>query len=210
MVAMNEPQGRGGKRRRGEGEAAGTGAGDGLIGRLKDGVAGAVRRVTLEARAAGREVEQAAGNLKQSAADALRDRVRTGYEQQKGQMLARVARAGEVASQTANALRAVKADNVAEYLDGASRRVGQATQYLEDHNVTEMIQDANELARRNRAVAVGGMLAAGFVLSRFLKASASRSAEVPSGGSDAAGGEGEPRTAGRARRGALADASTAR
>jgi hypothetical protein len=188
MVAMNEsrdePDHESNSRRRDRGRngsSAVAGTEENLVGRLKGGAAEAVRQATLRVRAAGRQLEQSAGEMTQSAVEALRERAQSGYERQKGQAVARAARAVEVAAQTANALRAVKADNVAEYLDAASRRAGQATQYLEEHTVTQMIEDANAVARRNRAVAVGGMLVAGFALSRFLKASAARAGEGSAG-----------------------------
>ena len=203
MVAMNEPVGRRGKHKRNGARGAGD---EDLVARIRGGTAEAVRSVKSQARATARQLEEAAGELTHTVVNTVREGARHAVEQQKGQALVGVARVGEVASQAAHALRAVKADGMAEYVDAASRRVERATEYLEERTVTEMIDDASEVVRRNRTIAVGGMLVAGFAISRFLKASASRAAVA----ADADGkgkrsrrrraGKGSSRSNGRARR----------
>ena len=183
MVAMNEPSGRKGKRGRHSGGLVGD-TGD-LVAQLKDTTASALQSVKSQAKAAARQIEQSAGELTHTTLAVVRDGARQAYDDRKGQAVARLAQAGKVASKTAGALRAVEAGAVADYVEVASQRVGTVAEYLEDHTLTQMIEDAGDLVRRNRAVAVGGMLVVGFALTRFLKASGARAA--------AAGGAAEDR-----------------
>ncbi|MDB5294868.1 MAG: hypothetical protein JWO31_851 [Phycisphaerales bacterium] len=201
MVAMNEAAGRSGRSRRGE---VGQGESEGLVARVRNGAAEAARAAKAQAEAAARQIQQAAGEATHEALTAVRERAQHAYDERKQLWVERATRAGEVVSQTAHALRAVKADQMAEYVDGASERVVQATDYLEGHTLSQIIEDANGVVRRHRAVAVGGMLVAGFAVARFLKASAARTTVAAAGQGDTGaggGGAGSPKAPARDRSG---------
>jgi len=175
MVAMNQPSGHrksgGGRRSGGGGGAAAEGIGIGeIVDRAKEGAAGAARFLKDRVQTTVHRVKNATSEASGTVAKAVRDEAERVYGQQKGRVAARVNSAAKVARQVAHALRAVKAEKVADYVDEASRRAGQTKAYLEERTVTDMIQDAAELARRNGAIAVAGMAVAGFALARFLKA----------------------------------------
>jgi hypothetical protein len=53
-----------------------------------------------------------------------------------------------------------------------SERLRSFSGYLEDRKLEELIGDARQLAQRNPGLFIGGGVALGFALSRFLKASA--------------------------------------
>ena len=97
-----------------------------------------------------------------------------------------------------HALRAVKAEGLADYVDSAAGAVEQLNQYLEERNLAQVIEDAGEVARRHPGMVIGGMFLTGLALGRFLKASESRQGEE----SDDDGGEEEeesPRASSRRR-----------
>jgi hypothetical protein len=185
MVAINEPSDRPGKR--GPTSESLIGGTSNLVAQLKDTTAAALQSVKSQATVAARQIEQSAGELTHTTLAAVRDGAKQAYDQRKTQAVARLTQAGKVASKAAGALRAVEAGAVADYVEAASQRAGHVAEYLEEHNLTQMIDDAGDLVRRNRAVAVGGMLVVGFALTRFLKASGARAAAAADADEDRGG-----------------------
>lgn len=59
----------------------------------------------------------------------------------------------------------------AQYGDSLARQVEQFSDYLEKHNVGDMMRDVERFARRNPAVFIGGAFALGLLGARFLKTS---------------------------------------
>src|SRR6185369_12442101 len=99
-------------------------------------------------------------------------------------------------------LHAVRMDSAARLAERASNRVEQASQYVKESNMTQVIEDAQELARRHRALAVGGMFLTGLVVARLVKATAQRDVGAVGGGR-----RGRSSGARRSRAGALATRS---
>jgi len=171
------------------GRGSGERGGGEVAARLKESVAGATRYVKKQARSIGEATSEASQQLLQT----VQEEAERAYARQKGRAAARVKGIAKIGKQAAHALHAVKADRAAEYVEQASNRVGQATGYLEDHTLTEIIEDAGEVVRRNQTLAVGGLFVAGFVVTRFLKASASRNDEAHSDAPDDAAAADEDR-----------------
>ena len=144
---------------------------------LKDQAAELAKRVRGGARAAKEQVRHTAAEVTYAAAGAVREEAERVFGKQKSKATSKVARLGKSAHQVAHALHAVRFDAAADYVDAAAEQLNQASQYLEDHNLSQVIRDAGELARRHPAVAVGGMFLTGLALARFLKASAARANE---------------------------------
>lgn len=68
------------------------------------------------------------------------------------------------------------ASTTVEYGDKLAKQVEQFSNYLEKHNVGEMMKDVENFARRNPAYFIGGAFLLGFLGARFLKSSSNRSA----------------------------------
>jgi hypothetical protein len=119
--------------------------------------------------------------------DTVLDEAERVYEQQRKHAVSRVSSISKVAARSAHALHAVKADAVAEYVEEAARQVERSTQYMRDRSLSEILEDAGDVIRRNPAAAMGGMFVVGFAAARFLKSSASRE----QGDENASGGDGD-------------------
>jgi len=77
---------------------------------------------------------------------------------------------------------------VARYIRDTAGKVEQLSGNLNGRDVNELMQAAVGLARKNPALFIGGAVAAGFALSRFLKSSAPAAASSPRTGGSAGGG----------------------
>jgi hypothetical protein len=81
---------------------------------------------------------------------------------------------GTVASavrQTTEHLRAEQHDTVAQYVERAADQIDRFSQRLKEKDVSELLNDAQQLARRQPALFVGGAFALGLIGARFLKSS---------------------------------------
>ena len=137
-------------------------------------VASSVRETAAEAT---ETVKQKAGDMGRAISGTVKEEAERLFEEQKGKAASKVKRYGKVIQQAAHALKAVKAQGLAEYADAAAERVEGVTEYLEERNLAQVLQDAGEVARKHPGMTIGGMFIAGFALARFLKASASREDE---------------------------------
>lgn len=141
-----------------------------LKGRAAD-VAGAVRE---SAGSAAGQVKKKAADMTRAVTGTIKEEAERLFDEQKGKAASKVTRYGKVIHQAAHALRAVKAEGLAEYVDSAGEKVEGLTDYLEERNLTQVLQDAGEVARRHPGMTIGGMFLTGLALARFLKASAER------------------------------------
>jgi hypothetical protein len=160
--------------------------------RVRKGAAGVADYVKDGTRSAAEQVRRTTSEVTRAMADAVKEEAETLYEKQKSKAVSRVASLGKVGKQIGHALHAVKADAIAEYVDSAAERVGDATDYLQEQDLMQLVQDAAKAIRQNQALAVGGLFLASFALTRFLKASESRQQPRQSSGAatDRAGGGG--------------------
>jgi len=70
---------------------------------------------------------------------------------------------------------------IASVADQAASRVEGFSSYLRDHDMNDVVRDAESYARREPLVFLGAAFAAGFIAARFLKASSpNRSTSAPS------------------------------
>lgn len=192
MVAMTESASR---RRSASSSSARSDAPD-VVEQLKDlkgraaDVAGAVRESA--GSAAGR-VKKKAAEMTRAVTGTIKEEAERLFDEQKGKAASKVTRYGKVVHQAAHALRAVKAEGLAEYVDSAGEKIEGLTEYLEERNLTQVLQDAGEVARRHPGMMIGGMFLTGLALARFLKASAERDES-----DDSSGEEDERSSGGRA------------
>jgi ElaB/YqjD/DUF883 family membrane-anchored ribosome-binding protein len=86
-----------------------------------------------------------------------------------------MSKAGESLEQVARAMRDAGTNlreerpEIATYADTAAQRVDTAASYLREHDAREVIDTAQDYARRQPAVVVAGALAVGLLVGRFLR-----------------------------------------
>jgi hypothetical protein len=129
-----------------------------IVGRVKEGASELAQYVRQGVQAVEQTVKEEGEHL---------------YEKQKDKIISRVGGIGKATRQVAHALHAVKADGLAEYVDSAAEGVEDASHYLEESDLRQVLGDAGDLAREHQALAIGGLFVVGFALSRFLRATGS-------------------------------------
>jgi hypothetical protein len=72
---------------------------------------------------------------------------------------------------TSQPLRTHQQDTIAQYVEQAADQIDRFSARLRDRDVTELIDDAQQFARRQPALFVGAAFAAGVIAARFLKSS---------------------------------------
>ena len=126
--------------------------------------------------------------LQQATSDVV-DRVTGTAQQQVGtQVESQLGRGADMLDQVSRAIRQSgeqlrgEQPQIASFADTAAQQVDRAGQYLRQTDFQGLVRGAEDFARRQPAVFLGGALALGLVASRFLKAS-------PSGGQSGYGGQ---------------------
>jgi len=163
------------------------------LSQLKDRAADVAVAVRDGAGSAAGQVKQKAAVMTRAITGTIKEEAERLFDEQKGRAAAKVGRYGKVIHQAAHALHAVKADGLAEFVDEAAEKVEGITDYIEERNLAQVLQDAGEVARRHPGMMLGGMFLTGFALARFLKASAERG--------DGEGGDEDEESGGRDRSG---------
>ena len=184
MVAMSESSLR---KTRSQQRRGGRGAERDVTLRLvRERAADVADRVISGTRDVKEQVMQKAADLTRAVSEGVKEEAERFFDEQKGRLGTKVDRVAKVINQAAHALHAVKADGVAEVVDAAAERVGQASSYLEERSLSQLFGDAEDVARRHPGLLLGGLFVTGLVAARFAKASASRD----EAGGGRAGGEG--------------------
>jgi hypothetical protein len=154
------------------------GAGDDLtIEQVKERAAEVANYVKSNTRAATRQVKETAAEMARAIRETVKEEAERLFEEQRDRVSSRAVKVGKATRQVAHALKAVRLDAVAEQVEAGARRVDDASDYIKERNLTEILQDAEDIIQRNRGLAVGGLFVAGFALARFLKASESNEDE---------------------------------
>jgi hypothetical protein len=76
--------------------------------------------------------------------------------------------------QSTHQLRDEQHDTLAEYVDEAAGQLERFSNGLKEKNIGELLEDAQQFARRNPALFVGGAFALGILSARFFKSSHDR------------------------------------
>jgi len=113
------------------------------------------------------KAKEAATEAQQKIGDQLRSSVDTGK-----------VRAADTLDRFANALtqsgQQLRNDNLggpSQYIDRTGEQLRKASEYLRNTNVDDMVRNAEDFARRQPAVFIGGAFALGLLAARFIKAS---------------------------------------
>lgn len=171
MVAMNSSHRNGRAKRRSEEESDDLGQ---TLTRIKHGATDLVKQTRQGTRSAAAELKRTAGEASDAVLSTIKEEADKFCEKQKSTAVAKVDRMRKLGKQAAHALHAIRADNLADTVESAVKQVQGATSYIEEHTLTEMIEDTSRVVRRNPALAVGLSFVAGFALARFLKADDAR------------------------------------
>jgi hypothetical protein len=118
------------------------------------------------------------GDRLQEAAGSVADRVTGTAQQQIGTRAnTQLSKAGDMLGQVAGAIRQSgeqmrgEQPQIASFADTAAQQVDKASNFLRQSDFNGLVREAEDFARRQPAVFLGGALALGLVASRFLKAS---------------------------------------
>ena len=195
MVAMSEAGSRRSNSSSGRrGEGRGTDGGEDVVEQLralKQRAGDVVETVASGARTTAEQMKHRAAEMTEAITSTIRDEAERLFDEQKGKAASKVGRFGKVMHQAAHALHAVKADGVADMVDGAAGQVEGLNEYLEERTLAQVLEDVGEVARRHPGMMIGGLFLAGFAGARFLKASASRGEADGAGAEASAGDEGD-------------------
>ena len=202
MVAMSESS----LRRKSPGPSPSRGRGGGneaerALRQVREQATEMAERVISGTREAKEQVMQKASEFTRAVADGVREEAEKFFDEQKGKLGTKVDRVSKMINQAAHALHAVKADPIAEAVDAAGERFKQASSYLEERSLGDLISDAEDVARRHPGMMLGGLFVTGLLAARFVKASASREDEGAGGsGARESRGSGKQSRNGRAAR----------
>lgn len=131
------------------------------------------------------------------AADQVKQQAQQGADKAKGALRSQIDERSTTAGQqlsthagnartVAGELRKQGQDGPAKLAEQAAERTERLGGYLQDRDADTLLQDAEQYARENPWVVVAGGLAAGFVASRFLKASSSQRSTAGTNGNGSA------------------------
>jgi hypothetical protein len=153
---------------------SGAARGDDALSEVRDAAAEMAHRVASGTREVKEQVMQKAAELTRAVADGVREEAEKFFDEQKGKVGSKIDSAGKAIKQAAHALRAVKAEGVADAADAAAGRFRDASDYIEERSLGEILSDAQDVARRHPGIVLGGLFLTGLLAARFVKASASR------------------------------------
>lgn len=149
---------------------------------------------TSVSEAAGRDVRAAAGQAAERARretgqimDEARERAKSAISDQKGMLAERIGSVANALRMTAHQLTEQNKDSMARYTDWAAQSLDRVSSSLRDRDFDSLVGQATDFARRRPVAFLGGAVAAGFLISRFLKSSAEYGEES----AEEEGGKGE-------------------
>jgi len=137
---------------------------------------GGSQETSGEVKERGKELLEQAKSAAGDAYESLTDKATSTLEERKAGLtggLTSVAdsirKVGDSLAQTPNTN--FVTENSARYADTAAQKVEQAARYFQNHDLKAMGRDAEDYARRNPALFLGGAFVLGLLASRFLKSS---------------------------------------
>jgi len=113
------------------------------------------------------QVQEKIGDLKEQVAGQATGRL----EEQKTAASDGLSSVAHAFRQTGEQLRGQEQEGVAQYIDQAAERIEQFSHYLGQRDMRGLARDAEQFARREPALFLGGAFAGGMLAARFLKRS---------------------------------------
>jgi hypothetical protein len=126
----------------------------------------------------------------------IMDRVREGatsqLSAQKDRATDGIGSVAQAVRQSTQHLRDNQHETIAQYVEQSANQLEQFSSRLKEKDVSELLRDAQDLAKKRPAVFIGSAFAIGLIGARFLKSSrerqsGSRAGHIPTGDADAYG-----------------------
>jgi hypothetical protein len=124
------------------------------------------------------QVKEKVGETASRVMDQTREQVFTRLDQQKEQVVGTIGGVAQALRQTGQQLQEGEQANISQYIDQAAEWVDGISGYLRDREIGDLVNDVEDLARRQPAIFIGGAFALGFLTARFLKSSGRRAQEM--------------------------------
>lgn len=134
----------------------------------------AVDKAHTAADQAGRKVSETAGVVKEQAkrtVSQVSEQAKTNVESRLGDVASELGSVAEAVRQTSEDLGSQDQPGIARYGNRIADQIEGVSTYLNDHGVEEVLMDAENLARRQPALFLGGAFMLGLVVGRFLRSS---------------------------------------
>jgi ElaB/YqjD/DUF883 family membrane-anchored ribosome-binding protein len=97
-------------------------------------------------------------------------RARTAAEEGKAKAAETLSSVSEAARNAADKLKGTKAEPFSGYVESAADSISGLASKIDSRSVDDLVDDVREMVRRSPVIAIGAAALAGFVISRFLKA----------------------------------------
>lgn len=123
---------------------------------------------------AGRKVAETAGVVKEQAkrtVSQVSEQAKTNVDSRLGDVASELGTVAEAVRQTSEELGGQDQPGIARYGNRIADQIEGVSSYLNDHGVEEVLMDAENLARRQPALFLGGAFMLGLVVGRFLRSS---------------------------------------
>jgi hypothetical protein len=114
--------------------------------------------------------------------DRVKDGATARLEAQKDRATEGLSTVAEAVRKTTDALRNENHDTAARFVEQAANQLQRLSTELRQKDITQLVDDAGRLARRQPAIFVGLSFAAGLLAARFLRSSQERAIREPGGG----------------------------
>ncbi len=141
----------------------------------------AVSDMKDKAKEVGKQVQEKAGELGEQVRDQTsqlagqaQEKVKSTLEGQKGKRLEELSGIADAVRQTGQTLRDQQKEGIAHYAERAADQIERVVDYVDAHNVSELLNDAERFARRHPEAFIGGAFMLGLMAGRFLKSSRDR------------------------------------
>jgi hypothetical protein len=118
-----------------------------------------------------REAKDRLATQAQEIAGEAKQHAKTMLDEQKGMAAGTLGSVAEALRQAAQQLHDREQGTIAQYAEQAAGQIDRLSRQLSEKDMGQFIRDAEDLARRQPELFIGGAVAAGFLLARFLKAS---------------------------------------
>lgn len=101
----------------------------------------------------------------------VQETARPQLESQKERVVEQLSFVGSALRDTSRSLHGRQQGQVAQFIDMGADQIERVTEYLQDHELTELMDEAHRFARQQPAVFVAGAFALGLLAARFIKSS---------------------------------------
>lgn len=116
------------------------------------------------------ELREQASEQATALAQGLRARGQNLVEEQKIRAAAEISNLGAAIRRAADKLHDQKSERLASYVDTAADSLDGVAQYVQEHDLNDLVREMEQFARRRPALIVGGVFLAGLAVGRFVKA----------------------------------------